>query len=91
MKIKMSEEELLLLEAVHISSMVSKKSLVSFISLIFSLILWIALSVFLIPAVYTLPFVFVCYVVHCRFAITNYNLLIENFENDMSGYYYEKE
>lgn len=84
-------EELLLLEAVHISSMVSKKSLASFISLIFSLILWIALSVFLIPAVYTLPFVFVCYVVHCRFAITNYNLLIENFENDMSGYYYEKE
>ncbi len=85
------DEELLLLEAVHISSMVSKKSLSSFISLLVSLIVWIVLSVLLIPAIYTLPFVFVCYVVHCRFAITNYNLLIENFENDMSGYYYEKE
>ena len=84
-------EELLLLEAVHISSMVSKKSLASFLSLLVSLIIWIALTVLLIPAVYTLPFIFVCYVVHCRFAITNYNFFVEDFENNMSGYYYEKE
>lgn len=85
------DEDMLLLEAVHISSMVSKKSVGSFISLLLSLIVWIVLTALLIPAVYTLPFVLACYVIHCRFAIINYNLLIDNYENSMLGYYDEKE
>ncbi|MBO7218087.1 MAG: hypothetical protein J6V50_05245 [Clostridia bacterium] len=86
-----ANEELLLLEAVHLSTMVAKRSISSFLSLVVSLLPWIILTVLVIPAFYTLSIIIVCYVVHCRFAINNYNILIDNFENDMSGYYYEEE
>ena len=81
----------MLLEAIHLSTMVAKRTLSNFLSLIVSLLPWIILTLLIIPAVYTLPTVIVCYVVHCRFAINNYNILIDNFENDMSGYHYEEE
>lgn len=71
------DENLLVLEAVHISTTLAKRSLSSFLGLIFSCLGWIVLSVFVLPQIYTMPFLLGCYVVHSRFAIVNYNLNIE--------------
>lgn len=81
------DEELLLLEAVHISCMVSKRSSSSFLSLVASLLGWALLTFLLAPAIYTLPLMIACYVVHSRFAMTNYNLVLDYYENNMSGSY----
>lgn len=81
------DEELLLLEAVHISCMVSRRSGSAFISLLVSLLGWMLLTVFMLPALYTLPLMLACYVIHCRYAMANYNLILEYYENNMSGSY----
>lgn len=82
------DENLLILEAVHISVMLSKKSLSSFFSLLCSNIGWFALSLLLLPTIYTIPFLIGCYVVHSRFAMVNYNLNVEfNEKNRFVGYY----
>ena len=81
------DEELLLLEAVHISCMVSKRSASAFLSLVTSLLGWILLTFLLAPAIYTLPLMIACYVVHSRFAMTNYNLVLDYYENNLSGSY----
>jgi uncharacterized membrane protein len=57
--------------------MISKHSSGAFASLILSFFGWFLLSLFGIPLVYTLPYFLISYVVHCRFAIVNYNLNLE--------------
>lgn len=82
-----SNDDLLLLEAVHISCMVSKRSVTSFLWLSVSLFGWIMLTVLLLPAIYTLPLILCCYTVHSRFAMVNYNLVMEQSENNAMGFY----
>ncbi len=79
-------DDMLLLEAVHTSSMVAKRSGRAFFSLVFSMIGWIFLTNLIMPALYTLPFLIACYAVHCRFAMANYNLILDFYENNV-GYY----
>ncbi len=81
------DEDLLLLEAVHISCMVSKRSASAFLFLAVSLLGWVLLTFLLAPAIYTLPLILACYAVHSRFAMTNYNLVLDYYENNMSGSY----
>lgn len=81
------DEDLLLLEAIHISSMVSRRSGSAFISLAVSLFGWILLGALCLPVLYTLPFMIACYVIHARFAMVNYNLVLDYYENNMSGSY----
>ncbi len=83
--IAVMDEELLLLEAVHISCMVSRKSSSAFICLLVSLLGWLLLTGLLVTAIYTLPLIISCYVVHCRFSIVNYNLILDYYENGMNG------
>ena len=71
------DENLYLMETVHISEMISKQSLSAFANLIVSFFGWFLLSLLGIPIVYTLPYFLICYVVHCRYAIVNYNLNLE--------------
>lgn len=71
------DESLYLMETIHISKMISKHSSGAFASLILSFFGWFLLSLFGIPLVYTLPYFLISYVVHCRFAIVNYNLNLE--------------
>ena len=68
-----------LLEAVYISVMISRNSLGAFASLIVSLFFWILASFTLLPLVYTVPFILGCYVVHCRYALVNYNMTLDYF------------
>lgn len=75
--IAIMDENLLILEAVHLSVTVSKKSLSSFLSLVFSNLGWIIVSVLVLPQIYTIPFLIGCYIVHSRFAMVNYNLMVE--------------
>lgn len=79
-------DDMLLLEAVHTSSMVAKRSGGAFFGLACSMIGWIILTNLIMPALYTLPFIIACYVVHCRFAMANYNLILDYYENNV-GYY----
>ncbi len=79
-------DDMLLLEAVHTSSMVAKRSGGAFFSLALSMLGWIFLTNLIMPALYTLPFIIACYVVHSRFAMANYNLIIDYYENNV-GYY----
>ena len=71
------DENLALMDAIHISEMISKQSLSAFSGLIISFLGWFLLSLLGIPIVYTLPYFLISYVVHCRFAIVNYNLNLE--------------
>ncbi len=78
--IAVMDEERLLLEAVHISCLVSKRSGIAFLSLALSFILWLVLSFFVVPAIYTIPFILTSYLVHCRFVMVNYNLVLGDFK-----------
>lgn len=80
-------DDMLLLEAVHTSSMVAKRSSSAFLRLAFSCIGWIILTNLILPALYTLPFIIACYAVHSRFAMANYNLILDYYENNLTGYY----
>ncbi len=80
-------DDMLLLEAVHTSSMVAKRSGSAFLILVFSMFGWIFLTNFILPAFYTLPFIIACYAVHSRFAMANYNLVLDYYENNITGYY----
>ena len=71
------DESLYLMEAMHISEMISKQSISAFASLVVSFIGWFLLSLLGLPLVYTLPFFLISYVVHSRFAIVNYNLNLQ--------------
>ncbi len=71
------DENLYLMEAMHISEMISKQSLLSFASLAASFLGWFLISLLGLPLVYTLPYFLISYVVHSRFAIINYNLNLE--------------
>jgi len=64
-------------EAIHMSTMIAKKSSIDFSYLIFSFIGWIILSFLVIPLVFTLPYFLTSYAVHFRFAVAEYNKHVE--------------
>ena len=67
-----------IIEAMHNSKIIARKTGTDFIFLIFSLIGWILLSLFVIPIIYTLPYLATIYLVHCRFCIADYNKNIKD-------------
>lgn len=69
-------------EAVHISSIISRKSSIDFIYLLFSFLGIIVISVFVIPLVITLPYLLTSLCVHIRFVIAEYNNHIEKSLNN---------
>ncbi len=71
-------EDLEILEALNMSSIISKKSTLDFIYLFFSFFGWILISLLAIPLIFTLPYMITSYLVHTRFAITEYNNHIES-------------
>ncbi len=67
------DEDMLLLEAMHISVMVSRRSVSAFIALVLSYLGWILISFLGVPLFYTAPMFFAAYAVHSRYALVNYN------------------
>ncbi len=76
------DDDLLIFEAAHISTMVSSHSIGAFASLIVSLLGWVLLSFLIAPLIYTAPLILSCYVVHSRYAIVNYNRTLEFYSKE---------
>lgn len=76
------DDSMLLLEALHISVMVSRRSVSYFLGLAVSLFGWILLSLLVAPLIYTAPLFLGCYAVHCRYALVNYNLSLDFYANE---------
>ncbi len=64
------------MEAVHLSSKAAKYSTVSFLGLIISFLGWLILCVLVLPAVFIIPYMVTCYTVHCFHAVKVYNYKI---------------
>ncbi len=71
-----ADEDMHYAEALHLSKMISKRTALEFVYLGLSLIVWIILSVFAVGLVLTLPLLILCYLVHCRFAVAQYNATV---------------
>lgn len=65
-------------EAMHMSTVISKKTSVDFIYFLLSFIGWIALSVLMLPLIFTLPYFITSYLVHSRFAVADYNKTVKH-------------
>lgn len=76
------DDDLLIYEAVHISTMISSCSMGAFAALVVSLIGWMLLSLLIVPMIYTAPLILSCYVVHCRYTIVNYNRTLEFYSKE---------
>lgn len=64
-------------EAIHMATIISRRSSNELWGLILSFTGWILLSLLMIPLTFTLPYFLCSLLVHCRFAITNYNLSLQ--------------
>lgn len=74
-------------EAINMSTIISKRTGGDFFGLVLSFIPWLLLSLFVAPLLYTLPYFLTSYAVHCRFAITTYNLDVERFNSSNAPSY----
>lgn len=71
-------------EAIYLSRKISKDSFFPFCLLFLSLIGWLALSLLALPVFYTLPYMAVCFTVHSRFAINEYNKKLRTQDKEWS-------
>ncbi len=69
-------------EAIHMSSVITKKTSIDFIYLFFSFFGWFLLSLAVIPAIFTLPYILTSYAVHIRFSVAEYNNYIKQSLNN---------
>lgn len=76
------DDDMLILEAMHISVMVSRRSVPSFIALVFSYTGWILISLLGVPLFYTAPILFSAYAVHSRYALVNYNQNLDRLKKE---------
>lgn len=81
-----SDEEMDAAECIHMSSVISKRTVFDFIFLIFSFLGWIILSLFMMPIIFTLPYFIISYIVHGKFAVSQYNRVVDNY-NNADNYY----
>ena len=67
-------------ECILLSCRVSRRSASDFFWLLVSMFGWIIISVFLIPLIFTLPYFIAAYIVHCRFAVAQYNKTVDSMK-----------
>lgn len=67
------DDNMVPLEAINMSSVISKRSSLEFVSLLFSLFGWIVLGLLIMPLPVILPYLIMCYIVHVCFVINEYN------------------
>ena len=77
-----ANEEIDLDEAIYMSRVISKGSLMDFVFLFISLIGWMLLSLFFVPLIFTLPYFIMCYIVHSKYSIKDYNDKIKSLSDD---------
>ena len=86
-----ADEEMDALEAIHMSSTISRGTALDFFLLIISFIHWIILSLFMLPIVFTLPLFIAAYTVHCRYAVAHYNKVVDLMNGDTQPNLFETE
>lgn len=73
--------------AIMMSAVISKRTGGDFFGLVLSFAGWILLSFLVAPLVFTLPYFMAAYAVHCRFAITAYNMDVDYFNSSNTPFY----
>lgn len=76
-------------EAINMSRIISKKTSTDFIYLVISLFIWIIASIFVLPLIFTIPYFCLCYLVHSKNAIDEYNNHIEAINDINRNNYFE--
>lgn len=69
-----ADDDMTVGEAIHMSTIISRRSSSELWSLIFSLALCILITLFAVPMVFTLPYFLCVFTVHARYAVTGFNL-----------------
>lgn len=77
-----ADENMVIEEALHMSTIISKKTYSDYIFLTASMLGWILLSFFIFTLVFTLPYILTVLSVHVRFSIADYNKHIKNVGNN---------
>lgn len=68
-------------ECIVLSNRLSVRTAADYVWLIIGLFGWVVLSALIVPLVFTLPYFIACYIVHCRFAVAQYNKVVDQMEN----------
>ncbi len=69
-------------EAVHLSTVVSKRTILDFIFLIFSFFGWLLLSLFYLPLLFTLPYFLTSFLIHSSYVVEEFNQEINKINQD---------
>ena len=70
-------------EAIHMSTIISKKTALDFAYLVISFLGWILISFLVFPLIFLLPYMITAYCTHARFAVAEYNKHIENISSNI--------
>lgn len=73
-------------EAMHTARIIARRTSYDFFALILSLLPFILLSLLIAPLIFTIPLLIMAYLVHCRFAVTQYNSVLSGLNNDTPFY-----
>ncbi len=69
-------------EAMHLSTVISKRTLLDFIFLVFGFFGWLLLCLLIIPLIFTVPYILTSYLVHCSYAVSAFNEEITRINHD---------
>lgn len=75
------------LKAVSLSNIISKRTAFDFFFFMLSFIFWILISILLVPLCFLLPYFIMSYLVHCRFAVSQYNRVVDDLNNTSAPSY----
>lgn len=64
-------------EALNMSAVISKKTNIDFIYLCLCFFGWGILSLFIIPLLFTAPYFLMCYILHVKYSVEEYNKYVE--------------
>ncbi len=77
-----ADEDMEVAEALHLSTVISRRTMLDFVFLIFSFSGWILLSVLTLPLIITLPYMIVSYLIHGSYAVDAFNEEIAKINHD---------
>lgn len=69
-------------EAIHLSTVISRRTMLDFVFFCFSFIGWILLSILTVPMIFTIPFMMIAYLIHCSYAVDGFNEEIAKISHD---------
>ncbi len=73
-------------EAVLTSKIISRRTYYDLLALIVSLAVYILPSILLVPLIFFLPLLVLSYLVHCRYAVAEYNEMLETAKNSTESF-----